>query len=100
MMNLDLLFSASKLTGDNKYREVAIAHAMTTMKHHFRPDYSSYHVVSYHNDGTVESQGTHQGKNDASSCRADKDGPYMDTPLVTVKPKIRFSCNRLSTSPI
>lgn len=67
MMNLDLLFSASKLTGEQKYYDVAVTHAMTTMKHHFRPDYTSYHVVSYNNDGTIESQGTFQGKNDASA---------------------------------
>lgn len=67
MMNLDLLFSASKLTGDNKYREVAIAHANKTIAHHFRPDYSSYHVISYNSDGTVEHKQTHQGKNDESS---------------------------------
>ena len=67
MMNLDLLFTATKLTGDNKYYQVAVTHALTTVKHHFRPDYTSYHVVSYNDDGTVESQGTHQGKNDASA---------------------------------
>lgn len=67
MMNLDLLFSATKLTGDSKYRDIAIAHALTTIKHHFRPDYTSFHVVSYNNDGTVESQGTHQGKSDDSA---------------------------------
>ena len=55
MMNLDLLFHVSKLTGDMRYRQVAIQHARTTMKHHFRPDYTSYHVVSYNADGTVES---------------------------------------------
>lgn len=67
MMNLDLLFNASALTGNSKYKEVAVTHALTTMNHHFRPDYSSYHVISYNNDGTVESKGTHQGKNDASA---------------------------------
>jgi len=67
MMNLDLLFSVSKLTGNPKYKEVAAEHAYTTMENHFRPDYSSYHVVSYNNDGTVESKGTHQGKNADSS---------------------------------
>ncbi|WP_280645975.1 MULTISPECIES: DUF4995 domain-containing protein [unclassified Dysgonomonas] len=66
MMNLDLLFNASKLTGDNKYKEVAIAHANKTIAHHFRPDYSSYHVISYNGDGTVERKQTHQGKNDES----------------------------------
>lgn len=67
MMNLDLLFTASKWTGDNKYKEIAVTHAMTTMKHHFRPDYTCWHVVSYNNDGTVERKQTHQGKNDDSS---------------------------------
>lgn len=67
MMNLDLLFNASKLTGNNKYRDVAVKHAMTTIKYHFRPDFTSYHIVSYNNDGSIESQGTHQGKNDASA---------------------------------
>lgn len=67
MMNLDLLFYVSHLTGNDKYREVALKHAETTMKNHFRPDYSSYHVVSYNADGTVEMKGTHQGKNDDSS---------------------------------
>ena len=38
MMNLDLLFTVSKWTGDNKYKDVAIKHAITTMKNHFRPD--------------------------------------------------------------
>lgn len=67
MMNLDLLFNASKLTGSNKYYDVAVKHAKTTMKHHFRPDFTCYHVVSYNNDGIVESKGTHQGKHHESS---------------------------------
>ena len=67
MMNLDLLFNATNITGDQKYKQVAVKHAYTTMKHHFRPDFTSYHVVSYNDDGSVESQGTHQGKNDDSA---------------------------------
>ena len=67
MMNLDLLFNAWHLTGDQKYYDVAVTHALTTMKHHFRKDYTCFHVVSYNNDGTVEEQCTHQGKNDASA---------------------------------
>ena len=66
MMNLDLLFNASRLTGDKKYYDIAVKHAQTTMKHHFRPDYTCYHVISYNNDGTVESKGTHQGQSDRS----------------------------------
>ena len=67
MMNLDLLFNASKITGDSRYYDIAVAHAKTTMQHHFRPDYTCYHVVSYHNDGTVEKRETHQGKDDEST---------------------------------
>lgn len=67
MMNLDLLFNVYKLTGDEKYKNVAVKHAQTTMKNHFRPDYTSYHVVSYNNDGSVEIKQTHQGKNAESA---------------------------------
>ena len=67
MMNLDLLFSASKLSGNPYYKEVAIKHANTTMPNHFRPDYTSWHVVSYNNDGTVECKETFQGKNHDSA---------------------------------
>lgn len=66
MMNLDLLFNVSRFTGDPTYKDIAVKHAYKTMKHGFRPDYSSYHVISYQNDGSVESKGTHQGKNDES----------------------------------
>ena len=67
MMNLDLLFNATKLSGNPKYYDIAVKHAQTTMKNHFRPDYTSYHVVSYNNDGSVEKKQTHQGKNDDSA---------------------------------
>ena len=67
IMNLDLLFNAYNLTSNYRYNEVAIKHAKTTMRNHFRPDYTCYHVVSYNNDGTVEYKRTHQGKHDESS---------------------------------
>ena len=67
MMNLDLLFYVNHLTNDPKYKEIALKHAETTLKNHFRNDHSSYHVVSYNNDGSVEMKCTHQGKNDDSS---------------------------------
>ena len=67
MMNLDLLFSASKLSGNPYYKETAIKHANTTMPNHFRPDYTSWHVVSYNSDGTVECKETFQGKNHDSA---------------------------------
>lgn len=47
LMNLELLFFATKVTGDPVYRNVAIRHAETTMKNHVRNDFSSFHVVNY-----------------------------------------------------
>lgn len=67
MVNLEMLFWASNKTGDPKYREIAERHADLTMKNHYRPDYTCYHVVSYNNDGTIESRGTFQGYSDESS---------------------------------
>ena len=68
MMNLEMLFEASLLTGDSKYKEVAIAHADTTLKNHFREDYSSFHVVDYDPEtGAVRSQQTAQGYADSSA---------------------------------
>ncbi|GAB1415729.1 DUF4995 domain-containing protein [Paludibacter sp.] len=68
MMNLELLFWASEYSGNPKYKEVALKHADTSMKNHFRADNSSYHVVDYDTiTGAVRSQGTFQGYSDSSS---------------------------------
>lgn len=67
MMNLELLFWASRQTGDSKYYDAAVSHANTTILNHFRDDNSSYHVVDYNIiDGTVKSKETHQGYSDNS----------------------------------
>lgn len=67
MMNLEMLFRATQLTGDSVYWRVAVNHANTTMKNHFRPDYSSYHVVDYDPEtGEVRTKCTHQGNSDDS----------------------------------
>lgn len=68
MMNLELLFYASKVTGDPSFKNIAVTHATTTMKNHLRPDYSSYHVVNYDEaTGAVKSKETHQGFSDNST---------------------------------
>ncbi len=68
MMNLELLTWASKATGDNRFRDIAVTHANTTMKNHFRDDYSSYHVVSYDTiTGQAHVKMTHQGYSDESA---------------------------------
>lgn len=62
MMNLELLYWAFKETGDSVYYNVATNHARTTMKNHFRDDYSSYHVIDYDTiSGNVLHKHTHQG---------------------------------------
>lgn len=67
MMNLEMLCYVSKLTGNPKYKEVAISHALNTMKNHFRPDFSTYHVVDYGADGKVLHRQTNQGYADNST---------------------------------
>lgn len=67
MMNLEMLFRATQLTGDSIYWKVAVNHANTTLKNHFRPDYSSYHVVDYDpQTGEVRKRQTAQGYSDDS----------------------------------
>lgn len=68
MMNLELLFFATKLTGNPYYSNIAISHADSTLKYHLRPDYSCYHVVNYDTiTGLVTGRGTHQGYSDPSA---------------------------------
>lgn len=67
MMNLELLFKATELTGDPRYHDVAVSHADRTLKEHFRPDGSAWHVVDYdHATGEVRKKETHQGWSDDS----------------------------------
>jgi len=68
MMNLELIMWTAKYTGDTTYSHIAKTHADGTMVEHYRPDFSSYHVVSY--DTTtfkVEKKQTHQGAADESA---------------------------------
>ncbi|WP_017258130.1 glycoside hydrolase family 88 protein [Pedobacter arcticus] len=68
MLNLELLFEATKLSGDSSFYKIAVAHANTTMKNHFRKDFSTWHVVDYDPEtGAVEKKNTHQGYSDASA---------------------------------
>lgn len=68
MMNLELLFWASQTTGDTTFKHIAVTHANTTMRNHFRPDYSSYHVVDYDSaTGAIIAKKTAQGYADSSA---------------------------------
>ena len=67
MMNLEFLFWAAKQAKDKKLYDIAITHADNTLKHHFRPDFSSYHVVCYLPGTKVFRKKTHQGAADSSA---------------------------------
>lgn len=68
MMNLELLFDASEISGNKKYADIAVQHAITTMKNHYRDDYSCYHVVDYDEiTGEVKDKATCQGFADESA---------------------------------
>ncbi len=68
MMNLELLFWATRTTGDSSFYKIAVTHANTTMKNHFRADNSSYHVVNYNAEtGGIKQKKTAQGYADESA---------------------------------
>ncbi|SEO06791.1 unsaturated chondroitin disaccharide hydrolase [Mucilaginibacter gossypiicola] len=67
MINLELLFWASKNGGGSRLYNIAVKHAETTMRNHFRPDFTSYHVVVYDTVSGKKIKGvTHQGYADSS----------------------------------
>lgn len=47
LMNIPLLYWASKETGDSRYAQVAIAHANMAIRDHVRPDGSTAHICSH-----------------------------------------------------
>ena len=68
MMNLELLFHASKISKDPTFYNIAVAHADTTLENHFRKDKSSYHVLNYNTEtGEILDKKTHQGYADNSA---------------------------------
>jgi rhamnogalacturonyl hydrolase YesR len=85
MMNLELLFNATKLSGDSTYYKIAVRHANTTMSNHFRSDYSSYHVVEYNAEtGKPLLKRTDQGfGNESAWARGQAWGLYGFTMMYT-----------------
>jgi unsaturated chondroitin disaccharide hydrolase len=78
MMNLELLFWATKATGDSTFYNIAVNHANTTINNHYRPDYSSYHVINYNpENGAVQEKKTAQGfANESAWARGQAWGLY------------------------
>jgi len=68
MMNLELLMFAFAETKEEAFRTIAVSHANKTIRNHFRPDGSSFHVVDFDpNTGAVLKRQTHQGFSDSSA---------------------------------
>lgn len=68
MMNLELLSWVSDHGGDKKYKEIAVNHANSTIKNHYRPDFSAYHVLDYNMEtGEVLKKVNWQGFADESA---------------------------------
>jgi unsaturated chondroitin disaccharide hydrolase len=68
MMNLELLFWASKHGGQAAWYDMAVSHALKTMANHVRADGSTYQVVTYDpTSGAVKSKSTNQGYNTEST---------------------------------
>ena len=68
MMNLELLFWATQATGDSTFYDIAVKHADTTLKNHFRADNSLYHGLNYNpKDGSIKHYQGGQGFSDKSA---------------------------------
>ncbi|MRG47347.1 glucuronyl hydrolase [Chitinophaga sp. SYP-B3965] len=68
MMNLEQLLWATEKGGDKKFREIAIIHANTTLKNHYRPDHSTFHIVDYDlSTGSIIKKVNGQGAHDTSA---------------------------------
>lgn len=68
MMNLEMLFEATKISKDSTFHKIAVKHANTTLKNHFRENNSCFHVLDYNpENGAIRMKVTHQGYNNSSS---------------------------------
>ncbi|MEX2572933.1 MAG: T9SS type A sorting domain-containing protein [Balneolaceae bacterium] len=61
LMNLELLFTAAEIGGVPEWHDIAVKHAQTSLKHHMRPDGSTYHIVDFDDEGKVNRKFTTQG---------------------------------------
>jgi unsaturated chondroitin disaccharide hydrolase len=62
MMNLELMMWSSEKFDIPGYADLSVSHADISLREHYRPDFSSYHVVSFDTiTGEAELKHTHQG---------------------------------------
>lgn len=101
MMNLELLNWVSDEWREPKYKAIAIDHANTTMRNHFRADNSSYHVVEYDPaTGKVLEKRTAQGySNESAWARGQAWGLYGYTMMYrfTTEPSYLEQARKIAT---
>jgi unsaturated chondroitin disaccharide hydrolase len=94
MMNLELLFAATRFTQNSKYYDIAVNHAVTTMKNQFREDYSCSHVVDYDSISGVfrkrDWNNGHDDPNTAAWSRGQSWGLYSYTMVYRETREERF----------
>ena len=67
-MNLEYLYWGTQQFNKPEYTNAANTHALTTMKNHFRKDFSPYHVVDYDPvNRKVLRKATHEALTDESA---------------------------------
>ncbi|RYY56783.1 MAG: glucuronyl hydrolase [Chitinophagaceae bacterium] len=68
MMNLEMLCWAADEIREPKLKIIAIDHTETAIRNHYRPDFSSYHVVDYNlQTGQIVSRKSAQGYSESSA---------------------------------
>jgi hypothetical protein len=92
MVCLELMLWASEASGNSGYKDICVSHADVTIKNHFRPDFSSYHLVSYiPGTGEVEKKVTVQGyANESSWARGQAWGLHGYTMMYRMTKEPRF----------
>ncbi len=83
MMNLELLFKAVELGADEGLKDIAITHARTTQKNHFREDNSCHHVLDYNPEtGEVIAKMIGQGLSENSAWARGQAWALYSFPMV------------------
>ena len=68
LLNIPLLYWATEVTGDTKYRDIAYQHYLTTISVCYREDGSTYHTYYFdYETGEALYGATHQGASDNST---------------------------------
>lgn len=92
MMNLEFLYWAARESGDSSVYQRCLSHTNNTMEQHYRPDFSSFHLVDYDTiTGKVLLKQTVQGYSDESSwARGQAWGLYGFTNAYRETKEIRY----------